>query len=45
MNKECLWNDADSVQPKYSEKNLNQCRFVHPKSNVDWPGIEPDLPQ
>ena len=45
MNKEYLWNGADSVQPKYSEENLNHRHFVHPKSNVDWPGIEPDPPQ
>jgi hypothetical protein len=45
MNKEYLWNDADSGQPKYLEKNLNHCHFVDPKSKVDWPGIEPDPPQ
>jgi len=45
MSMEYLWNDADSGQPKYSEKNLTHCDFVYPKSNVDWPGIEPYPPQ
>jgi len=45
MNEEYLWNDADNVKAKYSEKNLNHRHFVHPKSNVDWRGIEPDPPQ
>jgi len=45
MSKEYLWNDADCGQPKYWEKNLTHCHFVHPKSNMDWPGIEADPPQ
>jgi hypothetical protein len=37
------WNEIDSGKPKYSEKSLSQCHFVHHKSNIDWPGIEPEL--
>jgi hypothetical protein len=28
--------------PKNSEKNLLECRFVHHKSHVKSPGIEPE---
>ena len=35
------WNDTDSGQPNYSEKNLSQCRFVKQKFHMHWPGIEP----
>jgi hypothetical protein len=34
------WNDSDRGKPKYSEKILCQCRFVHHKSHMNWPGIE-----
>jgi hypothetical protein len=35
----------DRGQPKYSEKNLCQCHFVHQKSQMDWPTHKPGLQQ
>jgi hypothetical protein len=29
------WNEIDRIKPKYSEKNLSQCHFVHHKSHMD----------
>jgi hypothetical protein len=38
------WN-WQGEKPKNSGKNLSQCHFVHQKSHVDWPGIEPGPPR
>jgi hypothetical protein len=38
------WNETDRGKPKYSEKNLSQCHFVHHKSLMDRSGIEPRPP-
>jgi hypothetical protein len=35
------WNEVDRGKPKYSEQNLSQRHFVHHKSHMDLPGIEP----
>jgi hypothetical protein len=40
MNIEQRWNGTDGGKPKYWEKNLSQCHFVHPKSQRDCPRIE-----
>ena len=34
------WNEIDTVNPKYSGKNLSHCLFVHHKSHVDRPEFE-----
>jgi hypothetical protein len=39
------WNEVDRGKPKYSGKNLSQCHFIHHKSHMDWPGIEPRPPR
>jgi hypothetical protein len=38
MELEHLWNDADRGNPKYSQRNLIQCCFVHNISHMDWSG-------
>jgi hypothetical protein len=38
-------NEIDRGKPKYSGKNLSQCHFVHHKSHMDGPGIEPGPPR
>jgi hypothetical protein len=40
---EYQWNETDRRKPKYSGKNLSQCHFVHHKSHMDSPGMEPGL--
>jgi hypothetical protein len=42
---EHLWNDTGRGNPKYSEKNLTYCHFVHNKSDMDGPGIETGPPR
>jgi hypothetical protein len=39
------WNEIDRGKPKYSGKILSQCHFVHHKSHMDGPGIEPGPPR
>ena len=43
MSMECWWTDNDRRKAKYSEKNLSQSHFVHHRSYMDRPGIEPGI--
>jgi hypothetical protein len=38
------WNEIDRGKPKNSGKNLSQFHFVHHKSHMDRPRIEPGPP-
>jgi hypothetical protein len=38
------WNEIDREKPKYSGKKLSECHFVHHKSHMDGPRIEPGPP-
>jgi hypothetical protein len=38
------YNEIDRVKPKYSRENLSQWHFVHHKSHMVSPGIEPGPP-
>jgi hypothetical protein len=38
---EHCWNDTDRGKPKYSEKTLSHCYFVHHKFHTQWPATEP----
>jgi hypothetical protein len=37
--------EIDRGKPKFSRINLSQCHFVHHKSHMDRPGIEPGPPR
>jgi hypothetical protein len=39
------WKETDRGKPKYSGKNLSQCHFVHHKSHMDRPWIDPGPPR
>ena len=39
------WNEIDRRKPKHLGKDLTQCHFLHHKSHMYCPGIEPGPPQ
>jgi hypothetical protein len=41
ISKEHRWKDTERRRPKYLEKYQYQCHFVHHKSHMNWPEIEP----
>jgi hypothetical protein len=45
MSLEQWWDYIDTGNPKYWEKTLSQCYFVHHKSHVDWLRIEAGPPR
>ena len=40
---EHLFDDNHKGKPKYSERNLSQCHFVHHTPQMDWHRIEKGL--
>jgi len=46
---ESAWNAGGMTQtvekPKYAERDLSQCHFVHHSSHTDRPEIEPGPPR
>jgi hypothetical protein len=45
MSVEHWWKGIDSGELKYSEENLLQYKFIHLKSYMNWPEIEPGPPR
>ena len=45
MSVEHWWKGKDRGEMKYSEKNLPHYHFIHLKSHMKWPEIEPRLPR
>jgi hypothetical protein len=41
MSAEYWWHNTEIGRPKYSEKNLSLCDFLHHKSHTGWPGYKP----
>jgi hypothetical protein len=39
------WNVIGRGKPKYPDKNLSQCHFVHHKFHMGWHEIEIELPK
>lgn len=35
------WNDTAREKPKYSERSLPNCQFIHHRCHMYWPVIEP----
>jgi len=45
MGVERWWDGPGRGKQEYWEKNMSRCQFVHQKSHIDLPGIEPGLPR
>jgi hypothetical protein len=39
------WNDTVRGKPKYRREKTVPVHFVYYKSNMEWPGIEPEPPR